>query len=170
MKKSRTSPERARVAESDNALLLHPPGAVDIATFMQKCTGAGSCVEACPYGSISFMSLGNKNKIPVINPAVSPCYLCEPAPCSAACESGALAQIDIRRVRMGTANINPYLCLRFIGQDCTVCYNSCPLKDEAILWEDEIEAPLINMERCTGCGVCLFKCPGPAGPITITID
>ncbi|HUX07174.1 MAG TPA: 4Fe-4S binding protein [Acidobacteriota bacterium] len=169
MEESRATSKHKITAESISVPLLHPPGAVDTETFLQKCTGAGRCVEACPHGSISLMSLEGQNIVPVINPAISPCFLCEPAPCADACESGALEQIDMRRVRMGIANLDPYLCLRFGGEDCTVCYDSCPLKDEAILWEEEIEAPLINMDKCTGCGVCMFKCPAPERPISIVI-
>ncbi len=33
---------------------LRPPGAVDEALFLERCTQCGDCAKVCPYGSISF--------------------------------------------------------------------------------------------------------------------
>jgi ferredoxin-type protein NapG len=155
---------------TDDEFLLCLPGVGNKETFLERCAGGGSCAKACPYGSILMHSTGSSRRLPAIDPYKSPCYLCDPAPCTLACEHDALQQMPPGKVRMGTANLDPYLCLRFAGRDCTICYDSCPLRDEAIIWDAEIEAPLISMEKCTGCGVCLYKCPAPGGAITVETD
>ena len=44
---------------------------------------------------------------------------------------------------------------------CDPCAASCPAK--AIQMGDDInECPKIDFDKCTGCGVCLTKCPGLA--------
>ena len=44
---------------------------------------------------------------------------------------------------------------------CNPCETSCPFK--AITVGENINArPLIDFDRCTGCGVCASKCPGLA--------
>jgi ferredoxin-type protein NapG len=154
---------------SARQILLSLPGAGDKEAFLKNCVGSGSCVEACPYGSVTMIPLGASRRIPAINPCESPCYLCDPAPCTEACKHDALQQVPLGQVRMGIANLDPVLCLRFAGKDCTLCYDSCPLRDVAIIWDEEIEAPLINLDKCTGCGVCMFKCPSEEKPISIEV-
>ncbi len=68
---------------------------------------------------------------------------------------------------MGTAQLDPYRCFCFAEEECKICFETCPLKGRAIFWDDDIKAPLINMNECVGCGVCLHSCPSPEKPISI---
>lgn len=44
---------------------------------------------------------------------------------------------------------------------CNPCSTSCPF--EAIyIGKDINDIPLINFDKCTGCGICVFSCPGLA--------
>ena len=44
---------------------------------------------------------------------------------------------------------------------CNPCYKSC--KFEAISDLTDInDIPVVNIEKCTGCGVCVYNCPGLA--------
>lgn len=44
---------------------------------------------------------------------------------------------------------------------CDPCYHACPKK--AILpFEDLNTLPRVDYARCTGCGICLTRCPGLA--------
>jgi electron transport complex protein RnfB len=46
---------------------------------------------------------------------------------------------------------------------CGTCVDRCMLK--AITIEKEGDLPIIDYEKCIGCGSCTFKCPGDALPL-----
>ncbi len=48
---------------------------------------------------------------------------------------------------------------------CNPCETSCPF-DAITVGEDINERPRIDFEKCTGCGICVYNCPGLA--ITVT--
>jgi len=148
-------------------LQLYLPGVTNRRQFLQRCAGNGSCAQACPHGAITLTSIDQDFKLPFIDPEIAPCHLCQPSPCVQACTTGALSQIPPTKVRMGTAVLDPCRCLCFIGVHCRNCVDACPLAGEAIFWDAEIDAPLINMDKCVGCGICISVCPSPERPITI---
>lgn len=43
---------------------------------------------------------------------------------------------------------------------CNVCEKVCPVK--AILKKSLVDPPVVNWNKCTGCGICLGRCPGLA--------
>lgn len=148
--------------------LLYLPGVVDKEAFLERCEGCLKCAAACPHGAISWIETEPGVRFPFIDPAEAPCRLCPDMPCSHACPTGGLKAIAPEAVRMGKAMLDPVRC-RCLTTDtiCSICYDTCPLKDRAIIWDDDINAPLINMRFCTGCGVCVFNCPAPEKPLMI---
>jgi len=142
--------------------LIRPPGAVDEAEFLLLCTKCGDCMNACPYGSIKKTSSksGSAGNTPVIIPSEKPCYLCDDFPCIKACTTRALVPVaDKREVRMGKAYIDLTLCYNG-GEDSgkmyPMCVLKCPLSGEAIATEDS--RPVVDHEKCVGCGVCENAC------------
>ncbi len=94
---------------------------------------------------------------PVIKPKESPCVLCNGLLCIEACKDGALKPVDtVTQVKMGIARINKSQCFAWDDQDCHLCYIKCPLQDEALYQEDG--KPVINEEKCVGCGICEYVC------------
>lgn len=134
---------------------------------MELCDSCRDCGEACKYSSILFVESEPNVVLPFINPGQAPCYLCDEMPCSAACPTGALEIIQPETVRMGKASLDPMRCLCLNDGKCKVCFDKCPLQGRALIWDDEINAPLININYCTGCGVCQNACPSPENPIMI---
>jgi MauM/NapG family ferredoxin protein len=169
--------------------LLRPPGALDELAFLTACTRCDKCLPACPEAAIrkappgSGLSAGT----PFIHPRSMPCFLCAELPCIPACPEGALLPPrrrvegrDLegpRAVKMGTARIKPSLCLTWPGEGreaeaCRICVDRCPFPEEAIRMESTVEGerahPLVAEDHCTGCGLCVFACPGP--DLTIVVD
>lgn len=156
-------------AARGEATLLRPPGAQGEADFMSRCVKCGKCIEACPYlaltpaGDNAGMAVGT----PTLDVRAQACRLCEDFPCVKACPTDALRDIKARSdVKMGIAVIDEDLCIAFQGMRCEVCYRVCPLIDEAITIDyrlregdaiHSIFAPIIDEDKCVGCGLCVER-------------
>ena len=131
---------------------LRPPGAVDEALFLERCTQCGDCAKVCPYGSIAFHP---QNGTPVIFADQVPCYLCEDVPCITACATDALLPIEGReQIRMGRAVVSHRVCTA--GQGCHACASKCPT--DALSMDFDTQRLVVAAERCVGCGLCEQVC------------
>ncbi len=106
-----------------------------------------------------------------------PCYMCDDIPCVPACPTGALdeasvtndeGELDFRKMDMGLATVDTNSCIAFWGLQCDLCYRACPLMDEAIklhytrnprTGKHAFLEPVVDMNVCTGCGLCEKACP-----------
>jgi len=142
---------------------LRPPGALPESQFLSVCTRCTACQEVCPYQSIRRLGpeFVGVEGTPAIIPDESPCYLCADMPCITACEPRALLPIPRNDIRMGLAVIDESTCYVAQRQPCDYCVKRCPLRDEAIGW-DESGFPRVVEDGCTGCGVCAYLCPARA--------
>ena len=52
---------------------------------------------------------------------------------------------------------------------CNPCETSCPF-DAIYIGEDINITPVVDFEKCTGCGICVYNCPGLAIFIVQAID
>ena len=77
--------------------------------------------------------------------------------CPDVCPTGALAPLDIREVKIGVAEIDKELCYAYQGDVCRSCWLNCPLIDEALFMED-FQLPVVNPDKCVGCGICEYAC------------
>lgn len=138
---------------------VRPPGAVDEAAFLARCTACGDCVEACPPRAI--FTLHPDTEVgagtPVMVPDERPCQLCEGFPCAAACSTGALELPALDQVRFGTAAVDPSRCFTFRGPECGACAGLCPSGIDALRMR--MNRPVLNAEACIGCGLCIDACP-----------
>jgi ferredoxin-type protein NapG len=142
---------------------LRPPGAVEEELFLDRCTKCGDCLPACPYGSIK---KDQSNGYPVLFANESACYLCDDFPCIAACEAEALLPVgDRTEVRMGMAVVSRADCMG--DQGCRFCLAKCPV---GALSVDFIDAyPVVDHEKCVGCGVCEQVCSGVNDRIAVKV-
>lgn len=150
--------------------VLRPPGAVEERLFLDTCYRCGNCVEVCPVDAIKTYHREDVERAgtPYVDPDIQPCVLCEELACMRACPSGALRLVEDRtKIRMGTARVDPYSCVRFHGENCTTCIDRCPIGAEAIDLSDGAEVE-VKLSGCVGCGVCQFHCP--ALPKAIVVD
>ena len=74
----------------------------------------------------------------------------------------------IYEAKMGLAVlIDHENCLNHLGLRCDVCYRVCPLIDEAITLDMQVNRrsgvhtlfiPIVHSKYCTGCGKCEYSC------------
>jgi ferredoxin-type protein NapG len=155
-----------------NELSFRPPGAKpEPRDFLASCIKCGECVEACPFDTLKLAKAQENHAIgaPYFEPREVPCYMCPDTPCIAICPTDALEkQTPIEEARMGVAVLSDQQsCLAFQGLRCEVCYRACPLMGRAISLEFRPQErtgkhayflPIVDAERCTGCGMCEHAC------------
>jgi ferredoxin-type protein NapG len=130
---------------------LRPPGAVDEAAFLERCTKCSDCLKVCPHEAIAVYQDGT----PVIFPDQAPCHLCDDTPCIAACATEALLPVgNVQEIRMGMAVVNHRLCTA--GQGCHACVSKCPT--DALSMDFDAQRLVVALERCVGCGMCEHVC------------
>ena len=144
-----------------------PAGSFSLGNMTQHCTACQLCVSVCPNQVLRPSS----NLATLMQPEMS--YergYCRPecTKCSQVCPTGAINKItsaDKSSVQIGHAV--------FIRQNCTVladdvkcgnCARHCP--SGAIIMvasnpqiSDSPKVPVVNIERCIGCGACESLCP-----------
>jgi ferredoxin-type protein NapG len=96
---------------------------------------------------------------PAIDPRIQPCVVCEDMPCVTACPTGALTLPPHRweGYRLAAIEFLPERCVTYQGTPCRVCAEACPVGERA-LSIDEAGHPVLKIEGCVGCGVCVREC------------
>ena len=145
--------------------MVRPPGAVDEATFLQRCTKCEDCMALCPHGAIGMLDRGPAKGTPAMNVNQAPCHLCEDLPCVAACETGALLPMGLDTVFFGLARIVESKCFVFMGPECGACVPVCPVK----AMKTVAGKPVVDEEVCNGCGLCKAACPVFGSAIVIDV-
>ena len=146
---------------------ITPPGSHSIQNFTQHCTACQLCVSVCPNQvlrpSTSLMTLMQ----PEMSYERGYCRL-ECTRCADVCPAGAILPItkaDKSAIQIGRAVWIKENCVPLTdGVDCGNCARHCPAG--AILMvpsdpdmSDSPKIPVINTERCIGCGACENLCP-----------
>ncbi len=130
--------------------LPRPPGALPEAEFLERCLRCSDCVSACPEQVIGRGDGG----FPILDARRGECTFC--GDCASACQRGALSIAALAdwpwRVALGAG------CLSAAEVVCQGCRDACG--ERAISFAQRgTGAPLIDLERCTGCGACVAACP-----------
>ena len=157
---------RAR-GEGRNPSALRPPGAAPPWLFSQLCIRCGNCARACPAGIIHARwesdSIGDW-LTPVVS--IESDYCREDCnACMQVCPSGAIGRGDLKRKLqepIGLARVEMDRCLLALNQECrTMCLESCPYQAIHLhkwTWEDDRRYPIVEAEKCPGCGACALAC------------
>jgi len=150
--------------------VLRPPGALPEKEFLDTCYRCGNCVDVCPARAIRPLADGgpvDQTGTPYVDPDLAACVVCDELACMKACPSGALRAVtEPARIRMGRAEIQPALCVRSHGGDCTLCVDKCPFGSQAVRVDDHGRIEVLA-GGCVGCGSCQFYCPTAPKAITV---
>lgn len=144
-----------------------PPGARGLRHFRQHCTGCQLCVAACPNGVLR--PSGDLNSL--MQP--ESCYergYCRPecTKCSEVCPAGAIQRISVEdksSTQIGHAIWVKENCVPLTdGVSCGNCARHCPTGAITMVPSDASnpdspKIPVVNEERCIGCGACENLCP-----------
>ena len=151
---------------------LTPPGSKSVKDFYRRCTACQLCVAECP-NNVLRPSTDFKH---FMQPEMS--YergYCRPecTRCSELCPTGAIRKItkeEKTQYHVGTARVNPDLCVVEKGVECGNCARHCPAGAISLVKDDATgyRRPVVNEERCIGCGACENLCPArPISAITV---
>ena len=116
------------------------------------CLGYGSCKKACPYNAITIV-----NGLPVVDE--EKCVGC--GSCVVTCPKQLMALRPVRKRTVTVACNSPEKGKPVMDAcqagciGCTLCTKECPFG--AITMNGNI--PVIDYEKCKGCGKCALKCP-----------
>lgn len=151
----------------ERATRIVPPGAKSLRNMAQHCTACQLCVSACPNGVLR----PSTNLETLMQPESS--YergYCRPecTRCSEVCPAGAIVKItaaDKSAVQIGHAVWVKENCVPLTdGVECGNCARHCPIGAIQMVPSDKDnpdspKIPVVNDERCIGCGACENLCP-----------
>ena len=144
-----------------------PPGAWSARHFSRHCTACQLCVSVCPNSVLRPSSDLERLMQPEMSYERGYCRP-ECTRCSEVCPAGAIRPVTAAEkssVRIGHAVWLRQNCIPLTdGVECGNCARHCP--SGAILMvhsvsgdPGSVKIPVINEERCIGCGACENLCP-----------
>lgn len=146
---------------------ITPPGSQSAAHLAQHCTACQLCISSCPNQVLR----PSGNLMTFMQPEMS--YergYCRPecTRCSEVCPTGAIRPITVAEkssIQIGHAVWVKENCVPLTdGVDCGNCARHCPTGAIQMVASNPDVAnspkiPVVNVERCIGCGTCENLCP-----------
>ncbi|MBO7721593.1 MAG: DUF1893 domain-containing protein, partial [Kiritimatiellae bacterium] len=147
----------------DRGCAVLPPGAADARSFGLKCVGCQLCVSNCPGGclepSAGFRDFGQPYMSFRRGYCITDCVRC-----GEVCPERALNPLQREQrlnVHMGYAVWKKDLCVRTVNGDrCTACVRKCPVQAIHLVKG----FPVVDRDKCVGCGACEHVCPARPMP------
>lgn len=149
------------------ATQIIPPGAWGARHFAQHCTACQLCVSACPNNVLRPSTELTKLMQPEMSYERGYCRP-ECTRCSDVCPAGAICPITVEEkssTRIGHAVWIKKNCIPLTdGVECGNCARHCPSGAILMVPSDNddpnsVRIPVVNAERCIGCGACENLCP-----------
>jgi len=148
--------------KEESISLVRPPYGESESLFQSKCPSceSKSCVASCDEKIIFIAEDGT----PTLSFKQNGCTFCDE--CAQACEEGVLSLGNTETAEsLNTIfRISLEACVAHHGVICSSCKEPCI--DNAILFNGMF-APVIDDDKCTGCGFCMARCPTQAISYTI---
>jgi ferredoxin len=157
--------------------LIRPPGALPETEFQARCVRCGECIKGCLTNTLQpvWFEAGLSGMwSPKITARLAGCEQgCNL--CGEVCPTAAIRPLTLEEksfAKVGTARIDKTRCIAW-EQDkkCLICDEICPYN--AIVSQfaagHPITVPVIDEDKCNGCGYCECKCP-VAGESAIIVE
>lgn len=150
-----------------------PPGSRDVERFLDRCTGCGLCISACPTHVLQ-PSRTQHGLRGVMKPYLDftqgfcnfDCNIC-----STVCPEGAilpLALAEKKQTQIALAAFDRDYCIvQQERTECGACTEHCPTK---ALYTKEEKFPTCDAEKCYACHACVETCPKKAITLKETPD
>ncbi len=150
-----------------------PPGSRKTSLFLDRCTGCGLCMTACPTRVLqpAMLQYGFRG---VMKPRLDftrgfcnfDCNVC-----STVCPEGALLPLPLpekKKTQIALASFHRDRCIVQQNRtECGACTEHCPTK---ALFTKEETFPIFRHDRCTACGECEGVCPEGAVSLIVGPD
>ncbi|ROS01559.1 periplasmic nitrate reductase maturation protein NapF [Sinobacterium caligoides] len=156
-RRSFVSGKLKEIATTKTVTPPRPPWVTE-SSLLDACSRCGDCITACPEKII----VHGNDQYPELDFTRSGCDYC--GDCAASCQQEVFLPQQQRRPALAwqqRAVLNER-CLNYNQVMCQSCQDSCQTEAIHFSYQDRIPRPVINLERCDGCGFCLSVCPTQA--------
>ena len=147
--------------------LIRPPGALPEPVFQARCVRCGECVKGCLTNTLQLVWLEAGISglwTPKVTARLAGCEQnCNV--CGQICPTGAIRPLSMEEksfAKIGTARIIQSRCIAWEqNKRCLICDEICPYNaiSSQFVAGRPVTVPVINENRCNGCGYCESKCP-----------
>lgn len=149
--------------------VVRPPGGQDEDHLVSACIRCQRCYEVCPRNIIFPSHIENGimgTRSPELSFEENYCDFCQEENdgvplCEYNCPTGALtlsAGATPETTVIGLAQIETYQCLAYRDTACRRCSEACPYDAIDLNGTEEHPLPVVNADKCTGCGACEAAC------------
>lgn len=164
--------------------LITPPGSLSIRNLRTHCTACQLCIDACPNDVLRPSSSLDRFMQPEVSFERGYCRP-ECTRCSEVCPTSAIQPVTVEQrtaIQVGHAVWTRDLCVPVKdGKPCGLCARKCPAQaiqmvplqagvhQDGWRWRDAdnneiprekvLLIPVVNEEKCIGCGACENLCP-----------
>lgn len=143
-----------------------PAGSLSVKHFSDHCTACQLCISVCPNNVLR----PSNSLVSLMQPEMQfEDGFCRPecTRCSEVCPTGAIQKItpaEKSSIQIGHAVwIKDNCIVETENKKCGSCANHCPVGAILLINKDgedsDLKIPVVNTERCIGCGECEFICP-----------
>jgi len=150
-----------------SASLIRPPGTLPETEFQARCVRCGECIKGCLTNTLQpvWFEAGLSGLwTPKITARLAGCEQgCNL--CGQVCPTAAIRPLSLEEksfAKVGTARIDKTRCIAW-EQDkkCLICDEICPYNAivSQFVTGHPITVPVIDEDKCNGCGYCECKCP-----------